>query len=141
MGTVSWPSELRMARRYVEDIVWLTLNKGMAAASSAKDFPLLFVGILIGLIGAIFIGRSHTKHTTAKAEQLQQTTSKTEVDASPTEKKEKETVEYSTYIVLDVEGTCEPGKGFDYPNEIIVCGFPGRVSLSNARTCRNGQLC
>jgi hypothetical protein len=26
----------------------------------------------------------------------------------------------SNFLVLDVEGTCVPGKGFDWPNEIIV---------------------
>jgi len=25
-----------------------------------------------------------------------------------------------TFLVLDVEGTCVPGTGFDWPNEIIV---------------------
>lgn len=27
---------------------------------------------------------------------------------------------YDVFLVLDVEGTCEQGSGFDYPNEIIV---------------------
>lgn len=27
---------------------------------------------------------------------------------------------YLSYLCFDVEGTCEGGKGFDYPNEIIV---------------------
>lgn len=27
---------------------------------------------------------------------------------------------YMSYLCFDVEATCEGGKGFDYPNEIIV---------------------
>jgi hypothetical protein len=43
----------------------------------------------------------------------------------------------SNFLVLDVEGTCIPGKGFDWPNEIIV-----RLSalvLGNTLSCILGM--
>ena len=28
---------------------------------------------------------------------------------------------YKRFLVLDIEATCDLGKDYDYPNEIIVC--------------------
>jgi hypothetical protein len=121
METAFGLSELRMAYSYLQDIVWFAWNKGMAAASSAKDFPLLFVGILIGAIFISVFERSHAKATSLKTSAYQAPV-KTKTDIASVETEEDQSTEHSTYLVLDVEGTCEPGKNFDYPNEIIVCG-------------------
>lgn len=130
-------SELRMACSYLQDIVWFAWNKGMAAASSAKDFPLLFVGILIGAIFISVFERSHVKATSLKTS-IYQAPVKTKTDIASVETEEDESTECSTYLVLDVEGTCESGKNFDYPNEIIVCGSLLGLSLFDTESCRNG---
>lgn len=40
--------------------------------------------------------------------------------ATTPEQPESKTKQPDTFLVLDVEGTCVPGTGFDWPNEIIV---------------------
>ena len=137
METVFGLSELRMTCSYLQDIVWFAWNKGMAAASSAKDFPLLFVGILIGAIFISVFERSRAKATSLKTAAYQAPV-KTKTDIASVETEEEESAEYSAYLVLDVEGTCEPGKSFDYPNEIIVCGGFSWLSLFDGETFRNG---
>ena len=60
---------------------------------------------------------------------------------------------YEVFLVLDIEGTCDQGTDFNYPNEIIVCvvQFPacyeinivhlvvGVSSMLNALEEQNGR--
>lgn len=58
---------------------------------------------------------------------------------------------YDAFLVLDVEGTCESGTDFNWPNEIIVCivyiyhvGWVSRRDLSFFRNglfaCCDGKI-
>ena len=74
------------------------------------DIPLIFV---IALICAILFCISWPQHS--KDTMLQDSSAH-----EPSWTQETNPSNISSFLVLDVEATCVPGTGFDWPNEIIV---------------------
>jgi hypothetical protein len=75
------------------------------------DIPLL---LIISLICAVIFCISLPRHS-EEGPKMPQTRSERKESFST-----RTNTRISNFLVLDVEGTCIPGKGFDWPNEIIV---------------------
>ena len=101
-----------------------------------NDIALVLVWILIAAV--FYLVLYHTSwHEQRGPHALPETTP---------EQPESKNKQPDTFLVLDVEGTCVPGTGFDWPNEIIVGTLAEWVRAASAycdtySTSRNGQWC
>lgn len=67
------------------------------------------------------------------------TTSTDHEDSSESEQTKEQSSQhpYDAYLVMDIEGTCEAGSDFDWPNEIIVslCSVYLYLNAPSNRNC------
>ena len=65
--------------------------------------------------------------TELKSAQRQDTEQSETIHIESNEKPISTKQAFEAFLVLDVEGTCEEGSSFDYPNEIIVRTYSFRL--------------